>query len=237
MTYKYIRVRNDVYDKCNDKEMKKLRNGKELKQLFRPLHWYLLLSTPLAIIMLGVIFFTSKKLWLELIPSLIIFVNSILAEYRFDRALDKNAREKELELLNENYDNYIRRINEVLKSHGINDKEKRSLLRNECVEYLDNHNKRFKSFSSGVFAQLIGVPIGALISALIYKNDNAIVSQIIGIIIIGLGVIAIVKFIKWITYYTEGYLKDERLLDVLDELEYSVNDNELVEKVVLWQDR
>ena len=233
MTYKYIRVRNDIYDKCTDKEMKKLRKGNEIKQLFKPFHWYLLLSTPAAIIALGVIFFLRINLWLELIPSIVIILNNILAEYRFDRTLNQGAREKELQLLNDEYDNYIKKIDEVLESHGINSKEKRALLRNECLDCLDNHNKKYKSFNSGVFTQLIGVPIGALISALIYKNSNAVVSQIIAIIIIGLGVIAIAKFLKCLTYYTDGYLKDERLLDMLDELEYSIDDNKLTNKIVL----
>jgi len=233
MTYKYLRVRNDIYDKCSDKGMKKLRSGKELKQLFKPLHWYLLISSILAITALCVILIFKVGFWWELIPILIIVANIVISEYRFDKSLDKVAREKELQSLNDEYDKFIKNANEVLMNHGIDTKGKRDLLRNECLLYLDSRNKKFKSFKTGAISQLIGVPVGALISALIYKNSDAVVSQIIAIIIIGFGVIAVAHFIKWITFYTDGYLKDEKLLDILDEIEYSVDEDKLIDKVIL----
>ena len=69
---------------------------------------------------------------------------------------------------------------------------------------------------------LIGVPLGALISALIYKSEGSdiIVTQIISIIVIGLMIIGIANAIKKLSYYSDGHFKDQYLLDALNESEY-----------------
>ena len=69
---------------------------------------------------------------------------------------------------------------------------------------------------------LVGVPLGAFISALIYKSESAdvIIGQLIAIIIMGLMIIGVANIFKKITYYSDGHFKDQYLLDVLNELEY-----------------
>ena len=69
---------------------------------------------------------------------------------------------------------------------------------------------------------LIGVPLGAFISALIYKSEKSdiIIEQLVVIILFGLMIIGVASVIKKITYYSDGHFKDQYLLDVLCELEY-----------------
>ena len=55
---------------------------------------------------------------------------------------------------------------------------------------------------------------------LIYKNSNAVIKYIIGIISLGIVVIVITKIIKKTAFYTDGYFKDEYLMSALCELDY-----------------
>ncbi len=68
---------------------------------------------------------------------------------------------------------------------------------------------------------LVGVPLGAFISALIYKSDGAdiLVEQLITIIM-GLIIVGVINAFKKITYYSNGHFKNQHLLDALNELEY-----------------
>ena len=68
---------------------------------------------------------------------------------------------------------------------------------------------------------MIGVPLGAVISSLIYKNSDIVVIQILSVILIGIFIIIISNIIKKINYYSDGYFKDKQLLDVLNEIEYA----------------
>ena len=95
-------------------------------------------------------------------------------------------------------------------------------MKKECERRITQHNQNYRSVSNKVFDMLIGVPLGALISALIYKSESSdiIVAQIISIIVIGLMIIGIANAIKKLSYYSDGHFKDQYLLDALNELEY-----------------
>lgn len=233
MTHKYFRVRDDIYDNCTDKGMKKFRTVKEIKQLFKPFHWALLGISIALLIVMVVIVFSKINDWWAIIPAIVLFIGLVVSEYRFNRFLDKDAREKELQSLSEEYEKYINSIYNILISHGINNENKRNLLKTECEMSLESHKNKYKLFGAGIFEQLIGVPVGALISSIIYKNSDAIVPKIIVVIVIGALIIGVIKLIKFVKYYADGYLKDEKLLDVLEEIEYSMNDDEICDKIVL----
>ena len=69
---------------------------------------------------------------------------------------------------------------------------------------------------------LIGVPIGAIVSAIMYENNNsAALTQIVGLIMFGLLIIGFSKAFKTLTYYSDGHFKDRYLLEALNELEYA----------------
>lgn len=68
---------------------------------------------------------------------------------------------------------------------------------------------------------LIGVPLGALISSLIYADKDTAFVMIVAIVVIGIAIIGGIKIFGLIRFYTDGYFKDRYLLDALDELEYS----------------
>ena len=53
-----------------------------------------------------------------------------------------------------------------------------------------------------------------------FWTNNYIKRQLAAFLLIGLGIYALISITKFITYHTEGYWKDEQLLNALDEMEY-----------------
>lgn len=223
MTYKYYNVRRDIYESCSDKKLKGFRSFHEMKELFKPFHWAILILLLLLLISLIVIWIVPiNKLW-EIIPLFIIFPCSIIAEYKFDSLLDENARKIELEKHDDAYKEYINQIQTVLLNNGIDTALKRNLLKKECELALEKHESKYTFANSKVFDGLIGVPVGALISSLIYKDSDALINEIMAIIFIGIICIVFVKLFKKISFYSDGYLKDQQMLNALQEIEYSVS--------------
>jgi uncharacterized membrane protein YcaP (DUF421 family) len=67
---------------------------------------------------------------------------------------------------------------------------------------------------------LIGVPLGALISSIIYNQDANSLEGIIVLILLGLFIIIGSQIGRKISFYSDGYFKDRHLLNILRELEY-----------------
>ena len=223
MTYKYYDVRQDIYETCSDKKLKGFRTWSEIKKLFKTFHWIMFTILILSLISVIVIWLCPiSNLW-NFIPMSIIFLCTIIVEYKFNPLLDKDARKNELEKQNIVYKEYIGQIKDVLEKHGIDNDTKRQLLKKECISSLEKHESKYAVANVKVFDGLIGVPIGALISSLIYKNSDALISKIIAIVFIGLICIGFVYFLKRVSFYSDGYLKDKQMLNALQEVEYSLS--------------
>ena len=195
----------------------------DIKKLFKAFHWIMLVALVVLLLSIIVIWLCPiNKLW-ELIPISIILPCTILIEYKFDPLLDENARKNELEKHNDAYEEYINQIQVVLLKHGIDTAAKRKLLKEECASSLEKHESKYNFVNNKVFDGLIGVPIGALISSLIYRDSNALLDAIIVIALIGIMLIFIIKSIKIVSFYSEGYWKDTQMLNVLEEVEYAVS--------------
>ena len=221
MTYKYLEVRREIYEECSEKALKRFRTFKEMRTLLRTFHWILLtlmLLCCIAVILITIL--PISNLW-GLIPAIVTAGVSIVGEFKIEKNYNKEARNKELEEHHLAYDEYINNIKNILERNGINTVSKRALLKVECNEVLDKHKKKHDNVKNRVFDILIGVPLGALISALIYQNNEAIISQIFGIIIFGCIIIFVSNFIRKVKFYSDGYFKDKHLLDALNEIEYS----------------
>ena len=136
---------------------------------------------------------------------------------------NSSERKKEIDTNNEYYNSYMKKIIRVFKSHGIVNNTQRKSLKEECSKILLNNEKRYNLVNSKIYDILIGVPLGALISSLIYKNDEALTAQIICIIVIGAFGLLFTKVIKKLIYYSDGHFKDRFLLNILNELEYWVD--------------
>ena len=156
-----------------------------------------------------------------LIPAPIAFLIQIILEFRCDKIYNAEERNRELTEIKGAYEQYIKGIKEVLNSCGIDSPKKRKALQAECKANLEKQAKPYNIVSSNAYSMLIGVPLGAIVSAIMYANsDSTVIAQIISVIIFGLIVIGLSRAFKTLTYYSDGYFKDRYLLEVLNELEY-----------------
>lgn len=151
---------------------------------------------------------------------IILIILSIISEIQGESLYNSAERKEEIDKQGKCYDEYVKNIITALNSNGLYTKEQWSQLKEECKLKLESHESSYKSIGNQIYNILIGVPLGALISSLIYKNSDAVVKSIIGIIILGIVCILIIKILKKITFYTDGYFKDEYLMSALCELDY-----------------
>lgn len=155
------------------------------------------------------------------IPIPIAFLIQIIVEFRCDKIYNAEERNRELTEIKGAYEQYIQGIKEVLNSCGIDSPQKRKALQAECKASLEKQAKPYNAVSSNAYNMLIGVPLGAIVSAIMYANgDRTVVAQILSVIILGLIVIGVSRAFKTLTYYSDGHFKDRYLLEVLNELEY-----------------
>lgn len=221
-TYRYWDVRRDVYEQCSNNPLKKYRTFADMKKLFKTRYWLILIGMITCLIACIVSFFVFPNKFCWVIPVGCTFILTIISELFEGNMYNPSERKKELKENSDNLERYIENIKSILKKHNIVTKKQREALKNECEKQLSLHSKNYKSVSNKVFDMLVGVPLGAFISALIYKSESVdiIIEQLFAIIIMGLIIIGVANIFKKITYYSDGHFKDKYLLDVLNELEY-----------------
>lgn len=221
-TYRYWNVRRDIYEQCSNKKLNKFLTFAEMRKLFNLRFWLLLVGLLVSLITYIVLLFVLPDTFYCLIPAGVAILLIIICELFSSRMYNPLERKREIEERNTNLEVYIENIRTTLSGHGIITKDHRDTLKKECEQQLSIHNSRYKFVSSKVFDMLVGVPLGAFISALIYKSESTdiVISQLFTIVVLGLMIIGISRIIKIITYYSDGHFKDQYLLDVLNELEY-----------------
>lgn len=220
MTYRYYNIRREICNDNSEKELKRFRSFNELKELYKPFHWIVfvaMLISLLAFMILSI--FITNKLWCSL-PLLAIVIFTNLWESKAEKLYNTNVRQNELKSIKDEYEKYLGNISKILKGNGITSKEQLDVLIEECQSVFTKRENRFKILGSKIFELFIGVPIGALISTLMYKNTDAIPTQIVAVLFIGMFIYVIIAAAKFVTYYTDGLWKDQQLLDSLKEMEY-----------------
>lgn len=224
MTYKYMEVRRDIYEHRHEKTFEKYRRFSDVKKLFNQFFWIILGLIVGCLVACFILLMKLPNTFYWTIPLVVMIAASIIHEYNSEKFYNKSAREEEIEERSNCYEEYMENIKSVLASNGLLHKEQWKALKTECEYTLAAHNKMFNSLKGKVVSTLISVPIGALISAMIYKNGGEAITQIICLIILGAFIISLLTFIRVITYYIDGHFKDQYLLDALNELEYADQD-------------
>jgi hypothetical protein len=221
-TYRYWEIRRDVYEQCSNNPPKKYRTFADMKKLFKASYWLMLIGMIFCLLAYLILFvvFPDKFFWI--IPVCCTFALGFISEFFGEKMYNHSERKKELKETSTNLDKYIESIKNTLEAHGIVTKEQRQILKSECEKQLSLHSKNYKSVSNKVFDMLVGVPLGAFISALIFKSESTdvIFDQLFALIIIGVMIIGTANIFRKITYYSDGHFKDQYLLDILNELEY-----------------
>ena len=215
-TFRYLDVRRDIYDQCSKKVPRKYRTFADMRRVFTIKCWLLFIGMIVNFIVyiIFAVFRTNSFYWL--CSFAITLVLNFLAELWSDSMYNPLERSREIEEHRENLERYIEVIQTILSRNGIETKAQRDVLRRECEQQLSIRKNGYIFVSNKAFEMLIGVPLGALISALIYKSEGAVAT----IVILGFMLIGILNIFRIITYYSEGRFKDQYLLNVLNEIEY-----------------
>lgn len=221
MTYKYFEVRREIYNSCSDKVPKRNLSFNEMKKLFNMRFWVMIAVLICAMIAFALLarFLPGKPYYF--IPVPVVFLVPIILEFSCDKIYNAEERSREIMEAKGTYIEYIQELKSALHSCGIDSSQKRKALKIECIEHLEKQAKPYNTVSATAYNLFIGVPLGAIVSAIMYKNsDSAMIAQIVGLIMFGLIIVGFVKVFKILTYYSDGRFKDRYLLDVLNELEY-----------------
>ena len=156
------------------------------------------------------------------IPVLVVFLIPIILEFSCEKIYNTEERARELTEAKDTYEQYIQDLKSVLISCGIDSAPKRKTLKSECTARLEKQAKPYNTINANAYNILIGVPIGAIVSAIMYENNNsAVLTQNVVLIMLGLFIIGFSKAIKTLAYYSDGHFKDRYLLEALNELEYA----------------
>lgn len=222
-TYRYWDVRQDIYRHCANTPLKRVRTFNEMRRLFKWSYWAILICMLVCMLSVFILVFCFPRMaYLSLIPGGIVLLLSVVSELLSDKMYNPSERQKELDERATCLNEYVLSIHNILVSHGITTKEHRDFLRQECKSQLEKHGKSYESVSSRTFEMLISVPLGALVSALIYKSESAdvVIAQIVFLLLLGLAALGVAHTAKKVTFYSEGHFKDQFLLQALSELSY-----------------
>lgn len=220
MTHRYYKIMREIFEDNSEKPLKKLRSGSELKELYKPFHWIvfgLMIGSLIAIIVISI--FVTNKLW-NTVPLLIIILLTDLWEYKAEKLYNKDARKKELMSIDCDYENYLKSIYEILQNNGIKSERELNILIDECNEWLEKRDNKFRFLKRKVFEICLGIPIGALITSLMNQNSEDISTQTVAMLLLGLIIYALFSFVKFLSDYADGYQKDQNLLKALNEMKY-----------------
>lgn len=221
MTYKYIYIREALFEKDPENKFKSKSNRSfgEIKSLLKPISWVMLITILLSGLAYFVALFTCNEYsWIPLIifaPISILFA-SLRNKFLF---YDTASATELIEQAN-NYDKYVLEIAEIFRPYIKSYKELMK-LKSECEATLKTYEKKYVRTNSKIYDLFIGVPLGALIASLIYTNNNVQFVAIGVVIFIGVFIMVFVKMIRFIERYISGYNKDHYLLDAINELDYS----------------
>lgn len=220
MTHRYYKIRREIFEDNSEKPLKKLRSGSELKELYKPFHWIvfgLMIGSLIAIIVISI--FVTNKLW-NTVPLLIIILLTDLWECKAEKLYNKDARKKELMSIDCDYENYLKSIYKILQNNGIKSERELNILIDECNEWLEKRDNKFRFLKRKVFEICLGIPIGALITSLMNQNSEDISTQTVAMLLLGLIIYALFSFVKFLSDYADGYPKDQNLLKALNEMKY-----------------
>lgn len=224
MTYKYLDVRREIYEKNPSNMMNSYRSFLDIKKLYKRSFWILLGIFLISLVCLVVVTMFALNGLLELLFTIPPIVVLLLLEIPREKYFyNESARLNELSEIKQNYNEYVLKVCTILKSQGVDTPDKLLCLKNECSENLKKHENTFEKLNSKLVDMFIGVPLGALIASVIYSDSKAVPIAIWVVVFIGIAVLGILKFISIINYYSEGYFKDKYLLDILNELNYFDN--------------
>ena len=221
-TYRYQIIRRDIYEECSKQTPDRFRTFADMRKLFKARYWALITGIVICLIA-GITFLACFPSSIySYIPFVIVLPLSIIHEFWGYRMCHPSELQKEHDAVNASLESYIELIQNILTKHGVTTTTQRDTLKKECEQELSLHDKHFQSANSKIYNMLINVPVTAFVSALMYKDEwaNIVISSITISVVVGLIIIGAANTIKHVTFYSEGFFKDQYLLKALKELDY-----------------
>lgn len=224
MSNRYRLIRRELYEaKLTDI----LYPNKPLFSAFQShtaLYWILLIISLFSLIsVLILVIVTPSKLWF-LIPSVIMYIClSSLQLTKREYLHSKSYLKKDNEEILNNYKQYINTIKEILSKYGIDTPETLTCLKTECEKSKKTYTETYNKLTNKVWSTFIGVPIGVLIGSLIAPNNPITPTGLLAVVTIGACLIAAINIIRLISFYTEGYFRDDLMMKAILDIEYTYN--------------
>ena len=225
MTKHYDFIRREVYELYHNNPKKMKEKKKEMNELFTGLQWVLFYSTiislfSLATLLLLVSYNIISIIW-EMIPLCIIVGVLALVECLPERKLYKlETRKKYIEEDKATLNSRLKEVAEIIKRNGVKG-DSLPLLKDECENKLTKMKNRTDSIIKFLMNVLVSAPLTAVIIMILdqdKKVNTQAVAFIASLVLLASG---LVKLYSPVYYIINGSVKDQCLLDAINELEYT----------------
>lgn len=222
MTYKYNEVRREICKYKPDKLLIANRTFNEIKNVFSFRFWIPFGISVIAIIAVIVLVFLDLYTWC-LIPFCVILLIYTILDWLGEKIYNVIPRKAELKTQKENYQNYINKIQEILKNCGIETSEQIDCLKVEASEIISKFETRFDSVKVKISDLAFAIPLGALFESFWSSRTDVNQMGIIFFIICGLLVFSVMSIIRSVYIHFNKIQKDYYLRQVLYEICYLEN--------------
>lgn len=225
MTKHYDFIRREVYELYHNNPKKMKEKKKEMNELFTGLQWVLFYSTiislfSLATLLLLVSYNIISIIW-EMIPLCIIVGVLALVECLPERKLYKlETRKKYIEEDKATLNSRLKEVAEIIKRNGVKG-DSLPLLKDECENKLTKMKNRTDSIIKFLMNVLVSAPLTAVIIMILdqdKKVNTQAVAFIASLVLLASG---LVKLYSPVYYIINGSVKDQCLLDAINDLEYT----------------
>jgi len=225
MSKHYDFIRREVCELYHNNPKKMKEKKKEMNELFTGLQWVLFYSTiislfSLATLLLLVSYNIISIIWV-MIPLCIIVGVLALVECLPERKLYKlETRKKYIEEDKATLNSRLKEVAEIIKRNGVKG-DSLPLLKDECENKLTKMKNRTDSIIKFLMNVLVSAPLTAVIIMILdqdKKVNTQAVAFIASLVLLASG---LVKLYSPVYYIINGSVKDQCLLDAINDLEYT----------------
>ena len=225
MSKHYDFIRREVCELYHNNPKKMKEKKKEMNELFTGLQWVLFYSTiislfSLATLLLLVSYNIISIIWM-MIPLCIIVGVLALVECLPERKLYKlETRKKYIEEDKATLNSRLKEVAEIIKRNGVKG-DSLPLLKDECENKLTKMKNRTDSIIKFLMNVLVSAPLTAVIIMILdqdKKVNTQAVAFIASLVLLASG---LVKLYSPVYYIINGSVKDQCLLDAINDLEYT----------------
>lgn len=221
-TTKYDFVRRAMYEKAPFQKLKQPRSIKDSLRIFKPFALILFLLAFIASLSGLVLVVGNHHLAFALVLSAFATIILFILEKKKEAFLyEPTRRSKELFARLDDYNECLAIIGQVFNYYEIDSYEKAERLKDECEAKISRIKRPFAWLQKVIYSGLIAIPLSAYIGYKVFEKDIVTEEKVISLLLTGLSLLIFTSFAKWLFLITEGYYKDQCLLQAINEYEYT----------------